>query len=194
MTRGIDDYDRIEVSSAAELRDWLAANHARRESVWLVTFKKHTGDRYLSYDAMVEELIAFGWIDSRARRVDEDRRAVLISPRQPGSAWSRVNKERVAKLEADGRLAVPGAAAIEAARADGSWTFLDDVEDLMVPADLAAAFARYDGAADAFASFPRSARRSTLEWIKLAKRPETRQRRIETTARRAAEGRRVNES
>ena len=115
---------------------------------------------------------------------------LLFTPRKRGSGWSRSNKDRVARLEAAGLIEPAGADVIEAARADGSWSALDDAENLVVPEDLAAAFAARPGAAEHWDAFPRSVKRGILQWIADAKRPETRARRIEETAAEAAEGRR----
>ena len=185
--------ERVEVTSRAALRAWLEANHVRTESVWLVTHKKAAGEMHLPYDAVVEEALCFGWVDSLPRKLDAARTMLLLSPRKPGSAWSAANKARVEALAAAGLLAAPGRAKIEAAKADGAWTRLDGVERLEVPVDLAAALAALPPAAENFAAFPRSARRGILEWILQAKRPETRTKRIEETARLAAENVRANQ-
>lgn len=182
-----NDFERVEVGSGEELRAWLAANHTRPIGVWLVTYKK-SSPKYVSREAAIDELLCFGWIDSRISALDAERTMVMISPRRPGSGWSKVNKDKVARLIAEGRMAVPGLEAIERARADGSWDRLNEVDALVFPADLVEAFDRYAGSAAAFENFPRSARRGILEWILQAKRPETRQRRVDETARLASEG------
>ena len=186
------DFLRVQVESRAEWRAWLDANHTRTESIWLVTFKKAAGERYLSYDDVVEEALCFGWIDSLGRTLDHERTMLLLSPRKSGSGWSRANKERIERLIAQGLIAAPGLAKIEQAKADGSWARLDQVEALIIPDDLAEALSRHEGAATNFEAFPRSAKRGILEWIMQAKRPETRAKRIAETARLAAENRRAN--
>jgi len=193
-TRGPGDgLDRVEVDSREALRAWLEANHRRRDSVWLVTYKAADAARHVPYDTIVEEALCFGWVDSLPRKLDEARTMLLLSPRKARSAWSAANKARIDRLIADGRMTEAGLARVEAARADGSWTFLDDVEALIVPDDLAAALAAHPPAADRFGAFPRSVRRGILEWIKQARRPETRARRIAETARLAAQNRRANQ-
>jgi uncharacterized protein YdeI (YjbR/CyaY-like superfamily) len=147
----------------------------------------------MTYEESVEEALAYGWIDSKGSRLDDERTMLWFAPRQRRSGWSRSNKERVERLEREGRMTPAGRAVIERAMADGSWTLLDEVEDLIVPADLAAAFAARPGSSDQWAAFPRSIRRSLLEWIVQARRPETRRRRIEETADRAARGERANQ-
>lgn len=188
-----DHLPRIEVTSRAQLRSWLEVHHATSGSVWLVTWKKAHFDRHVPYDAIVEEALCFGWVDSLPRRLDAERSMLLLSPRRLGSAWSAANKARIERLVAAGLVHHAGLAAVRAAQSDGSWTFLDDVERLDVSADLAAALAAHPGAAGHFDRFPRSVRRGILEWIKQARRPETRARRIEETARLAAENRRANQ-
>lgn len=188
-----EDYEQVTVASRAELRAWLAANHATAPGIWLVTHKKTTGARHLPYEAVVEEALCFGWIDSRPRKVDESRSALLLTPRKPSSRWSRPNKERVARLQAAGLMEPAGLAVVEAARASGTWTALDEIEELLEPADLAAALDATPAARQSWDGFPRSAKRGILEWIVSARRPDTRRRRIEETVSEAAAGRRANQ-
>lgn len=187
----LDDYELVHAETRAEWRRWLAENHASSPGAWLVSWKNATGKPSVGYGASVEEGLCFGWIDSLNRRVDDERTQQLFTPRRPGSRWSRSNKERVERLLADGLIDPAGLAAIEAAKASGAWTALDDVENLVVPGDLAAAFAAHPAAADHWETFPPSARRLILTWILDAKRPETRAKRLAETASEAAAGRRA---
>ena len=118
-------YEQVEFTSAADCGAWLEQNHARVRGIWAVTYKKGAGERHLTYEALVREALCFGWIDGQARGIDEFRTSLLLTPRRPGSGWSRPNKIRIAELEAAGLLAPAGIAAIEAAKASGSWTLLD---------------------------------------------------------------------
>jgi uncharacterized protein YdeI (YjbR/CyaY-like superfamily) len=189
-----DRYPQVEVTSRDEWRAWLAANHDSLPGVWLVTFKRAADpERYVSYDAVVEEALCFGWIDSRARGVDASRSSLLVTPRRAGSGWSRSNKERTERLEAAGLIETAGLAVIDTARADGSWSALDDIENLVEPPELRAALDAEPAARRHWDAFPRSARRATLAWIAAAKRPETRARRLAETARLAAENVRANQ-
>jgi uncharacterized protein YdeI (YjbR/CyaY-like superfamily) len=122
--------------------------------------------------------------------LDDERTMLWLSPRRPASGWSRPNKERIAGLEAAGRMAPAGARVVAEARASGAWSLLDEVEALIVPDDLATAFDRHPGARAHWDAFPRSTRRAMLEWISQAKRAETRQRRVAETAERSGRGER----
>ncbi len=180
------DAPRVEVRSRAELRRWLAKHHRQAASVWLVTFKRHS-PHYLDYGEMIEELICWGWIDSQTRGVDSDRTSVLIAPRNPRSAWSAINKAKVEAARASGAMTPAGEALVAAAKANGMWTFLDDVERLEVPPDLGQALIEA-GAEPTWELWPRSVKRATLEWIKTAKTAPTRTARIAETAASAAQG------
>ena len=116
-----------------------------------------------------------------------------LSPRKPKSGWSKVNKDRIERLIADGLMAAPGLARIEEAKRSGTWTLLDAATSETLPPDLVEAFSRYPGAEQNFIGFPPSTRRATLEWITLARRLETRGARIEQTASLAAKGERANQ-
>ena len=180
------DAPRVHVETIEQWRQWLAEHHLTQTGVWLVTWRKTTRLPAPSYEEQIEEALRVGWVDSTAKRLDEDRSMLYFARRRPGSEWARTNKARVARLESQGRMLPAGQAVVDRARADGSWTVLDAVEDLVVPDDLAAAFDRHTGAREHWDSFPASARKQILWWIVQAKRPATRAQRIEETARRAA--------
>jgi uncharacterized protein YdeI (YjbR/CyaY-like superfamily) len=182
----------VQVESRAELRAWLEANHTRKESIWLVTFKVHVPDKYVSWDEVVDEALCFGWIDSATRRLDADRTMLRLSPRRPGSPWSRLNKQRVERLLADALMMPPGLAAIERAKEDGSWTIYDEIEDLIIPPDLADALAGNEVAARHFQAFSNSSKKGILWWIKSAKRLATRRKRIAETVELAEHNVRAN--
>jgi uncharacterized protein YdeI (YjbR/CyaY-like superfamily) len=188
-----DEAERVHPSTRAAWREWLASNHDSAAGVWFVSWRKHAGKSGPGYEDAVEEALCFGWIDSVGRKLDEDRTMLWFSPRKPGSGWARPNKERVDRLTAGGLMAPAGQRVIDQARADGSWSRLDDVENLIVPDDLAEAFASRPPARKYWDAFPRSVRRSILEWIVLAKREATRAARIEETARLAQVNERANQ-
>ena len=187
------DGERVPAESAEEWAAWLGANHTRARGVWLVTWRTQSGRPSLGYEDSVIEALRYGWIDSTGGKVDDDRRELWFAPRKRGSGWARTNKRRIEQLLAEGRMEPAGQRVIDAAKADGSWTLLDDVEDLVVPNDLAAAFEAFPMSRTNWDGFPPSARRAILQWIVQAKRPETRTKRIDETARLAQEGKRANE-
>jgi uncharacterized protein YdeI (YjbR/CyaY-like superfamily) len=182
-----DDWERSSFTDRHEWRAWLEANHATSEGVWLVYYKKGSDKPTVSYDEAVEEALCFGWIDSKVRSIDDERYMQTFSPRRPGSVWSRLNKERVARMVEAGRMTDVGAAKIAAAREDGSWHRLDEIDDLAVPDDLQAALDADPIASGNFAAFSASKKKPLLFWIASAKRPATRQKRIAETVRRARE-------
>ena len=182
------DVPQIEFRSRQQIRGWLEANHATATTFWLVGYKKHVKQHHVPYGDIVEELLCYGWIDSRTRRLDKDRTMLLVSPRKPGSTWSAANKKRVARLIKEGLMKAAGQEKIEQAKKDGSWEYLDDIENLVIPDDLARALNKNQSAQRNFHSFNSSAKKVILLWIKTAKRKPTRLRRINETVRLAAKG------
>jgi len=182
--------DPIFFESPAELRDWLDANHETADELFVGAWKKSTGKPTVTWPEIVEEALCVGWIDSVAGRLDEQRGLQWFSPRRSTSGWARTNKARVERLIAAGLMLPAGLDAIDEAKRNGSWTRLDDVENLVVPDDLAAALAAQPGARKQWDSFSRSPRRAILEWIAQAKRAETRARRVAEAAEHAARGER----
>lgn len=185
--------DSTQPASRAEWRRWLQRHHRRPQGVWLVSYKKATGKSRVEYEEAVEEAICFGWIDSKVNKLDAERSMLWFAPRAPKTGWSRPNKARVERMLAAGRMTAAGLAKVAQAQADGSWEALDGVEALEVPQDLQDALARYPDAATHFDAFPRSVKRGILEWILVAKKPETRAARIAETARLASVNERANQ-
>ncbi|MEM6284641.1 MAG: YdeI/OmpD-associated family protein [Chloroflexota bacterium] len=176
-----DNFEKVEVASVAELRTWLEANHEQDDSVWLVTYKKHMGEKYVSTQQILDEVLCFGWIDGIRRKLDDDRTMQLIAPRKT-QHWARSYKDRVAKLEAEGRMHPAGLRVIEESKQNGLWNFMDDVDALIIPEDLAATLTAHPPAMENFENAAPSYRRNVLRWIKLAKTEKTRIKRLEKTA------------
>jgi uncharacterized protein YdeI (YjbR/CyaY-like superfamily) len=172
-----DGFSKVEVRSEADLHAWLLQHHGQAESVWLVTWKKKPHAPFVSMDEVLDELIAFGWIDGLRRKLDDDRTIQLISPRKQ-QAWAKTYKDRAARLEAEGRMQPSGRAAIEAAKMAGRWDETADVDALSVPDDLDAALRAKPKAAAFFKASAPSYRRNVLRWLHTAKRAETRSARI----------------
>ncbi|MBL7980350.1 MAG: YdeI/OmpD-associated family protein [Flavobacteriales bacterium] len=190
----LDRLERVEVTSRAQLRTWLAKHHSRTEGIWLVHWKKATPAKYIGYDAIVEEALCQGWIDSLPRKLDELRTMIYLSPRKPKSVWSKVNKERVERLMAAGLIRPAGLAAIERAKANGSWTAIDAVEAMVMPDDLAKALAAVPAAQRHFDAFPQSVRKAVLQRLAGVRTAATRSKRIAETVRLAAQNQRPGAS
>jgi len=183
----MDEAERLEPAGVEEWSAWLREHHTQPQGVWLVSPRK-AAERSFSYEEAVLEALRYGWVDSTVKPVDDLRSMQWFAPRRAGSMWTRINKGRVARLEEAGLMEPAGAAAVALAHETGMWTLMDQVEDRVVPDDLAAAFDRHPGSREHWESWSASAQKLILSWIVLAKRPETRATRVETTAEKAARG------
>lgn len=163
-------------------REWLQENHKKKASVWLIQYKKSVGFPTISWSEAVDQALCFGWIDSTKKKLDDDRTIQFFSPRKAKSTWSKINKDKVERLIADGSMTAAGLRCIEVAKENGSWTILDTVEALLVPEDLEKAFLDHNGSKAFFDGLSKSIRKQLLYWVISAKRPETRQKRIDEIA------------
>lgn len=192
----LDDAPLVQADDRVAWRAWLEANHAGTKGAWLVLWRPRSerarsSPMVVDYEGAVEEALCFGWVDSTAGRIDEDRGKLYFAPRKPRSGWAATNKARIERLMADGLMTPAGLASIERAKANGSWAILDSVERLEVPEDLSAALAALPAAAVNFAAFPPSARKQMLAWVASAVRPETRAERVGRIAEAAARNERA---
>jgi uncharacterized protein YdeI (YjbR/CyaY-like superfamily) len=185
------DFPIYHPADLAAWRAWLAANHDCRRGVWVASWRKASGRDPVRYEDLVEEAICFGWIDSTVNILDDERALQLMTPRKPKSGWTRLNKQRVATLEAQGRMTDAGRRSVEVAKANGWWTIYDAVEDLLEPNDLADALDASPTARRAWDGFPPSARKQMLWWVASAGKPETRTSRVAKIVSEAAHGRRA---
>lgn len=183
----------FEAQDSKVWRKWLEEKHLSEKAVWLIIYKKESQKLNITYDEAVDEALCFGWIDSKPNKRDEESFYVYFSIRNPKSNWSRVNKEKVSRLLAEGRMSGKGLEMIETAKANGTWDALNEVENLIQPEDLKLELAKYPNASVNFEAFPRSVKRGILEWILNAKRPETRAKRIAETAKLADTNIRANQ-
>jgi len=184
------DFPIYHPPDLAAWRAWLAGNCDTAPGVWVASWRKASGLDPVAYVDLVEEAICFGWIDSTVNILDDARGLQLMTPRKPRSGWTRLNRQRVAALEAQGRMSDAGRGAVQVAKANGWWTIFDSVEDLVEPDDLADALDACPAARSAWAGFPPSARKQMLWRVVSAGRPETRTRRIARIVSEAASGRR----
>ncbi|GAA3932562.1 hypothetical protein GO495_16555 [Chitinophaga oryziterrae] len=159
-------------------RQWLKENHHSKQSVWLVYYKKRSGVPTITYSDAVDEALCFGWIDSTKKSIDSETFMQFFCKRKSNSVWSKINKGKVQRLIEEDLMTQAGYESIETAKQNGWWTILDNVEELKIPNDLQTAFKAKSGSKDFFLSLSKSVRKSILQWLVLAKRPETRQKRI----------------
>jgi uncharacterized protein YdeI (YjbR/CyaY-like superfamily) len=161
-----------------EWREWLLDNHDKKQSVWLIYYKKKSNTPTVSYNDAVDEALCFGWIDSKSKPVDKEKFIQFFSRRKERSIWSKVNKEKIDRLTREGLMTESGFVTIEKAKQNGSWTILDEAEALIIPTDLEKEFQKRPNAKEYFLSLSRSDKRNILQWLVLAKRLETRKKRI----------------
>ena len=178
MPNALDRLPSVAARNRAAWGAWLRRHHRKAPGVWLVYHKKHSVTPSVSYEEAVQEALCYGWIDSLVRALDADRYRQLFTPRKPRSTWSPSNKRRVARLLAEGRMQSAGLATIAAAKANGSWRSLDEVESLTIPAELRRALAAEGDALRHFRGYAASLRKGMLYWLSSAKRPATRESRL----------------
>ena len=164
--------------SRAHWRSWLQKNHAKKQSIWLICYKKESNKPTISWSEGVDEALCFGWIDSKRKPIDQEKFMQYFCKRKPTGTWSKINKKKIEHLIAEGLMTKDGYQAIEAAKKNGSWKMLDDVEELKIPADLNKAFRKRANSKKGFLKLSRSQKRFLLQWLIMAKRPETREKRI----------------
>ncbi len=177
-------------ASRTEWREWLEKHHQAKQSIWLVYFRVSAEVTSLTWSEAVDEALCFGWIDSTKKTIDEERYMQYFSKRKPSSTWSKINKDKVAQLIRDNLMAKAGLDSIKIAKENGNWSLMDDVEKLIVPEDLKIALNTHESAMAFFQSQSKSIKKQMLHWVVVAKRTETRQKRINEIAQMAAQGRR----
>lgn len=183
----------IRAKSAKAWRKWLEKNHAKEKSRFLIIYKKSSFVPSVYYPEAVDEALCFGWIDSVPKKRDEQSYYLLFTKRQAKSNWSAVNKAKVKKLMAEGKMAAAGMAMVELAKRSGTWNALNAVDRLTLPDDFRQALNQNRQAARYWEAFPPSAKRGILEWLFSAKRPETRSKRLKEVIRLAEQNKRANQ-
>ncbi len=178
MAKVLDELEQYYAKDRKAWRKWLEKNHAKSRGVWLVYYKKNSDKTRVDYADAVEEALCFGWIDSTHRPRNEESSMQSFMPRKEKSNWSRLNKQRVEKLEKEGLMTEAGRRSIEIAKANGSWTVLDDVEDMVIPEELEKAFAKNKTAKKNFDAMSMSVRKQFLYRLNNTKTPETRKQRV----------------
>ncbi len=164
--------------SLAAWKKWLEKNHISKQAVWLVFYNKNSGKKSITWSESVDIALCFGWIDSKKISIDKETSHQYFSKRKAKSTWSKINKEKIQRLSELGLMSDAGFASIEIAKQNGSWTILDEVEELRIPKDLEKAFTNNPNSKEFYLSLSKSVRKSILQWVILARLPETRQKRI----------------
>lgn len=174
-------------SNKQDWRKWLELNHKNKEAVWLIFYKKKSSKYNLNWSESVDQALCFGWIDSVKKTINDEKYIQYFSKRKAKSNWSKINKNKVQFLIEQGFMKEAGYKSIEIAKENGSWTFLDEVEALLIPEDLKKEFINYKGSIEYFQSLSNSVKKILLYWVISAKRKETRQKRISEIAQNANE-------
>ena len=167
-------------------RRWLERNHDKVSVIWVLAYKTQTGKRCLSYSDALDEALSYGWIDSRLRRIDDEKHMWRFVPRKPNSIWSLSNRRRVERLIAEGMMTPYGMAKVEAAKRSGEWEkATTPSRPPRIPKDLKDELVENEPAWENFMGFAKSYRTIYIYWVLSAKRQETREKRIKEVARRA---------
>ncbi|WP_028979742.1 YdeI/OmpD-associated family protein [Sporocytophaga myxococcoides] len=174
--------------SRTDWRKWLEKNHQSKQSVWLVYYKTSTKVPSLTWSEAVDEALCFGWIDSTKKTIDKERYMQYFSKRKPDSTWSKINKDKVARLIQNNLMTKAGLDSINTAKQNGTWDIMQDIEELIIPEDLTIELNKYESSMDFFQSQSKSIKITMMHWVVTAKRIETRKKRIEEIARMAAKG------
>jgi uncharacterized protein YdeI (YjbR/CyaY-like superfamily) len=183
------DLPIMAFASAREFELWLGREHARSSGSWLKFAKKSSGHETVSVTEAIDIALCYGWIDGQLATYDTSFWLVRYTPRGPKSAWSQINRDRVARLIEAGRMQPAGLAAVELAQADGRWDrAYQPQRNSTVPPDFQAALDANPKAAAFFATLKGSNRYAVLYRVQDAKRVETRARRIEQFVERLAGG------
>jgi uncharacterized protein YdeI (YjbR/CyaY-like superfamily) len=169
-------------------RLWLEKNHDLKRDVWLVFKTKASGKKTITWSESVDVALCFGWIDSKKVKIDDETSHQFFCKRKAKSTWSKINKEKVNQLIKTGLMTPAGIACIEIAKQNGSWSILDDAEELIVPQDLQEKFNITPAAEAFYLSLSNSNKKMILHWIVLAKRAETREKRISEIVELASKG------
>ena len=178
-------YKTTHPKTRIDWRKWLEKNHSTSPGVWMIYYKKETGKREFNMADAVEEALCFGWIDSTAQKLDDERTMQKFTPRKPKSVWSKINKQRIEKLIEQKLMTPAGMNKIEEAKKNGSWDTLNNsdlhAENNSLPGELRKAFSKSKKALENFHAFPLSYRKRFLFWIDSAKTPGTKAARIKQT-------------
>jgi uncharacterized protein YdeI (YjbR/CyaY-like superfamily) len=181
--------EELTFETREDFRRWLETNHQTSGGIWVIYFKKHTKIQSIRYNEAVEEALCFGWIDSKVNSIDDQQYKQVFSPRNPKSVWSKLNKERVARMTNEGKMMPAGAKLVEEGKKSGQWAkaYGSQTKPPPLPEELKTVLMKHPQAWENFNSFAPSYRANYIFWIISAKRQETRDKRIKVVVERAEE-------
>ncbi len=191
LSRPVKSPDPVFFKDIGEWRQWLKRNHDKETEVWMLTYKVHTNRKSLRYFEALDEALCWGWIDSRVRRIDDEKHLMRFAPRRPSSIWSLGNRRRVERLIKEGRMTAHGLAKVKAAKRTGEWdNAIAPSTPPRMPSDLRDALTKDAAAWKNFKAFARSYRTAYIYWVRAAKREETRRKRIAIVVEKSRENKR----
>ncbi|WP_394750564.1 YdeI/OmpD-associated family protein [Spongiimicrobium salis] len=161
-----------------EWRNWLHENHKSSTGIYLILYGVDHNMESMRWEEAVQVALCYGWIDSTVKSLGDGKRRQYFCPRKQGSPWSKLNKTHIKALIADKLMHQSGLDKINSAKKDGSWVLLDDVENGVIPSELATAFKAHPEAYENYQNFSKSYRKNYLYWLNQAKREDTRNKRI----------------
>jgi uncharacterized protein YdeI (YjbR/CyaY-like superfamily) len=183
----------IYFQSAQAFYDWLEQHHDTEQELYVGFHKQHTGKRAMSWSEAVDQALCFGWIDGRVNKIDDDRYMQRFTPRKPGSNWSRVNVEKVAKLREAGLMRPAGLRAFEKRTEAKTGVYSFENANATLPPDFEARLRANRAAAEYFDARPPWYRRAAIHLVTSAKREETRERRLAELIEDSAAGRDIKQ-
>jgi uncharacterized protein YdeI (YjbR/CyaY-like superfamily) len=187
--QALQSLDILSFRSPAQFRKWLAANHRRSGGIWLRICKKGAEECSVTYAEALDEALCFGWIDGQKQRHDDSSWLQKFTPRRSKSGWSKINTQHAQRLIQAGRMKLPGYAEIDAAKEDGRWTAAyDSPSKSTIPEDFLTAVQKNKKAAAFFETLNKANLYAISYRLQTAKKPETRQKRMEVILTMLAKG------
>lgn len=175
----------LYVTNRKDWRAWLRKNHNKKKEIWLIYYKKHTNKPRIPYDDAVEEALCYGWVDSTAKRIDEERFMQRYTPRNKNSLWSEINKKRAEKMMKLRKMTKIGTEKIKIAKKNGKWdNAYTSKKKLDLPPDLKKALIK-NKAFENFNNLANTYQNMYISWVIDAKKKETRLRRIKIVVERS---------
>jgi uncharacterized protein YdeI (YjbR/CyaY-like superfamily) len=169
---------KLYFKNRIEWREWLSINHNSSKGIYLIFYKLNSEKESMRWEEAVKEALCFGWIDSTVKKINNEKRKQLFTPRKAKSGWSKLNKEHIKKLITNNLMHESGLQKIKIAKKDGSWSINDDAENLIIRNDLQKKFDKNKIAFKNFQALSKSSKKMYLHWLYSAKREETRKKRI----------------